>query len=271
VTLKPLPTLPQSASERDFTQPLETAYRQVGETIDKVVDACNAGLRHVRDTLGPAVFLVQKHLESILKGVKDLVALVTYAFEHHVPVVSMIVRSFRWVTEVKTPMSDLSVPAMEARNPELEYWSGPGASGYWKRMGAQRDAINEVTAKAEYISAWLMKIATANVKFMVDLATTVVEVLSKFVTVSLETLSIVAIPNAVSTLAKEAGGILAKGFKVMAGYANEVMEALGNARDIVSEVGDHTKLPNGQWPQAVYEPDEPLGGPMRGAHNLGPG
>lgn len=268
MTLKPLPNRPESAAERDFTQPLETAYRQVTDAIDKVVDACNAGLRHVYDTLGPAVFVVKKHLEAIVKGVNELVKLVRYALEHQVPVVSLIVRSFRWLTEVQSPMSDLSTPAMEARNPELEHWSGSGASAYWKRMGAQRDAINEVVGKAAYISEWLMKIATANVKFMVELATTVVDVLSKFVQVGIEGVSIVAIPQAVSTLAKEAGGIISKGFGLMAGFANEVMEALGNARDIVSEVGDHMKLPNGEWPQAVYEPHERFG-PVPGAQELG--
>lgn len=268
MTLKPLPDRPESAAERDFTQPLETAYRQVSDTIGKVVDACNAGLRHVYDTLGPAVFVVKKQLESIVKGVKELVQLVQYAIEHQVPVVSLIVRSFRWLTEVQSPMSDMSTPAMAARNPELEHWSGAGASAYWKRMGVQRDAINAVAAKAAYISEWLMKIATANVKFMVELATTVVEILSKFVQVGLEGVSIVAIPQAVSTLAKEAANIISKGFGLMAGFANEVMEALNNARDIVSEVGDHTKLPNGQWPQAVYEPNEPFG-PVPGARELG--
>lgn len=268
MTLKPLPGRPATADERDFTQPLEDAYRQVTDKINSVVDACNAGLRHVYDTLGPAVFVVKKHVESIVRGVNELVKLVRYALEHHVPVVSLIVQSFRWLTEVQSPVSDMSSPVMEARNPELEHWSGSGASAYWKRMGAQRDAINEVAAKAAYISEWLMKIATANVKFMVELATTVVDVLSKFVEVGLEGISIVAIPQAVATLSKEAAGIISKGFGLMAGYANEVMAALGNARDIVSEVGDHTKLPNGQWPQAVYEPREPIG-PVRGTQGLG--
>lgn len=268
MTLKPLPGRPESADERDFAQPLEDAYRQVSEKINSVVDTCNAGLRHVYDTLGPAVFVVKKHCESIVRGVNELVKLVRYALEHHTPVVSLIVQSFRWLTKVQSPMSDLSSPAMEARNPELEHWSGSGASAYWKRMGAQRDAINEVTAKAAYISEWLMKIATANVKFMVELATTVVDVLTKFVEVGLNGISIVAIPQAIATLSKEAAGILSKGFGLMAGYANEVMAALSDARDIVSEVGDHTKLPGGKWPQAVYEPNEHFG-PMPGTHNLG--
>jgi hypothetical protein len=268
VTLKPLPNRPQSAAEHDFTQPLETAYRQVGDTINSVIDSCNGVVRHVRDALGPTLFLVRKYLDSIVADINRVVALVKYAVEHHVPVVSLIVQSFRWLTAVQSPMSDLSAPAMEARNPELEHWSGSGASAYWKRMGAQQGAINEVATKATYISEWLMKIATANVKYMVELATTVIDIASKFVQFGIEGLSIVAIPQAISTLAKEVGNILSKGIGLMVGYANVVMAALGDARDIVSEVGDHTKFPNGQWPQAVYETNERFG-PVQGPHSLG--
>lgn len=268
MTLKPLPNRPETAAERDFTQPLETAYRQIGDTINTVIDACARAVRHVADTLGPTVFLVKKALDSIVADVKRLVALVKYAVEHHVPVVSLIVQSFRWLSAVQSPVSDLSAPVMEARNPELEHWSGSGASAYWKRMGAQQAAINEVATKAAYISEWLMKIATANVKYVVELATTVVDIASKFVQFGIEGVSIVAIPQAISTLAKEVGNILSKGIGLMVGYANVVMAALGDARDIVSEVGDHTKFPNGRWPQAVYEVNERFG-PVQGPHNLG--
>lgn len=267
MTLKPLPNA-SSAAERDFTGPLDTAYRQVAEAVDALVERFNAGVRHVYDSLGPVVFVVRKHIEVLQAGIGKIVDLLRFAVEHHVPVVSLIVQSFRWLTEVQSPMSGLSSPAMTARNPDLEYWSGTGASAYWKRMGAQRDAINEVTGKAEYISKWLMSIASANVDFMVELASTAIDILSKFVVVGLEGASVVAIPNAVSTLAKEAGKILAEGLKRMVEIANRVMKALSDARDIVSEVGDHTKLPGGQWPQAVYEPNEPYG-LVRGTEGLG--
>jgi phage-related protein len=268
VTLKPLPNT-SSAAEQDFLGPLEKAYRQVGEAINPLIDKFDAGVRHVYDTMGPVVFIVKKHLDALVAGIKQLAALVKYAVEHHVPVVSLVVQSFRWLTEVQSPISDLSAPVMEARNPDLEYWSGTGASVYWKKMSAQQGAINAVTAKAAYISEWLMKIATANVTFMTELAGTVIDILSKFVTISLDTLSIVAIPEAVGVLAKEVGNILAEGVKRMVGTADTFMKALSDARDIVSEVGDHTKLSGGKWPQAVYEPNEPFGGHIQGTRGLG--
>lgn len=36
------------------------------------------------------------------------------------------------------------------------------------------------------------------------------------------------------------------------GLGDEFMAVVANVRDIVSEVGDHTVLSDGKWPQAVY-------------------
>lgn len=254
MTLKPLPDRP-TVEEYQFTQPLEDAYRQVGETVQGLIDKFNAGVQHVYDKrffLGPLLFAIKNHLDTLRAGLDKLVQLVRYAVEHHLPVLSLIVQSFRWLTKVQSPMSDLSAPTTEARNPDLEYWSGGAASLYWKKVNGQKGAIEAVTVKAAYISKWLMDIASANVDFMVKLAQMAVDILSKFVVVGLEGASVIGIPFAADTLAKEAGGILAKGINQLIEIANRFMKSLSDARDIVSEVGDHTKLTEGKWPQAVY-------------------
>ncbi len=266
MTLKPLP-----ADGPDWTDAFENGFRQMNEGIQIVLDRFAAVVRYVYDhryQFAPVLLLVKKHLAALKAGIDRIVALVKYVVEHHVPVLSLIVQSFRWITQVQTPVSDLSAKVKEPRNPDLAYWSGTGASVYQQKIGAQKDAIDAVTKKAAFVSEWLMKIATTNVTYVVKLAQTVVDVGAKFLVVTVEGATIVGIAFAMDRLAEAVEKAIAEGVKHLVGLGEEFMAVVANVRDIVSQVGDHTVLSGGRWPQAVYEQAERLG-PVRGAEGLG--
>jgi hypothetical protein len=253
VTLKPLPG---GSADYDYVEPFETGMRQMGEAIGSVCESFNRVVRYVYDhrfQFAPVLLVLKKQLDTMKKGIDQLVGLVKYAVEHHMPVLSLIIQSFRWITQVQTPVSDMSSKVSEPRNPDLAYWEGAGAGEYRRRMGAQKEAVVDVTSRAAFISEWLMKIATANVKYVVELAKTAVDVLSKFVVITVEGVSVVGIAFALDKLAEVVGEAIAEGVKLLVGLGDEFMAAVANIRDIVSQVGDHNKLPGGKWPQAVHE------------------
>jgi hypothetical protein len=71
--------------------------------------------------------------------------------------------------------------------------------------------------------------------------------------VTVEGVSVVGIAFALDKLAEVVGEAIAEGVKLLVGLGDEFMAAVANIRDIVSQVGDHNKLPGGKWPQAVHE------------------
>jgi hypothetical protein len=238
----------------DYRSLLDQAYEQAGRVVRAVVDAFNAAIANVNDKarfLAPVMGFIKKQLNFVREGIVKLVGLLDYAVKSHVPVVSLIVQSFSWVTKVQTPMSDMSSPAVTPANDDLGHWTGEVASAYRTKSGAQKAAIDDVAGKASFISKWLFGIAQANVDFVLKLAGMAVELLSKFAAVALNAATIVNIPFAADKLAEQAGNAFEKGMKAMLEVAGRFVAALGNLRDVVGELGDHTALTNGKWPQAV--------------------
>ena len=268
MTLKPLPA---GGADLDFVEPFQTGIRQMGEAVNGVCESFNRVVRYVhahRFQFAPVLLVLKNQLDTMKKGIDQLVKLVKYAVEHHLPVLSLIVQSFRWITQVQTPVSDLSSKVAEPANPDLAYWDGAGAGEYRRRVGLQQDAVVEVTSRAAFISEWLMKIATANVHYVTELAKTAVDVLSKFVVVVVEGATVVGIAFALDKLAEGVGEAIAEGVKLLVGLGDEFMAVVGNVRDIVAQVGDHRKLPGGKWPQAVHVKENPYG-PVRGPGGAG--
>jgi hypothetical protein len=176
---------------------------------------------------------------------------VTYAIDHQVPVLSLISTSFRWVEQVKTPVSDLSLAAVQPASYELANWLGPVASSYSTIAGQQKGAVDDAVAKAEFISQWLFKIAKANVDFAVQLAKTVTSVAGKLTQAAVDATTVIDIPWAIDKLSDSVGKVVEDGLNDMISIATRFVDAVGNARDIAGQVGDHTKLPGGRWPEAV--------------------
>ncbi|WP_349876294.1 hypothetical protein ABIH81_19330 [Micromonospora sp. HUAS YX12] len=107
--------------------------------------------------------------------------------------------------------------------------------------------------KAEFISQWLFKIARSNVDYAVELAKIVTGLAGKLAQAATEASTVIDIPWAISTLAKSVGDLVTAGLNTLLTVGQRFMDALGNIRDIATQVGDYSKLPGSQWPQAVRD------------------
>lgn len=213
--------------------------------------SCSQRVEGYRIPLAPVMPTIREKLADIRDALEKLVKLIAYAFDHYTPVLSLIRESFDWINNVEKPVSNLSAPVVTPRDENLRYWDGAAAAAYQSKADAQQGAVDDVTVKAQFISKWLFTIAQSNVDYMVELASIVAQVAGKITEMAIEGVSIVDILFSISSIASAVGTIVEIGVKNLIGFAHRFMEALGHVRDIASEVGDHTKLPNGHWPQAI--------------------
>jgi hypothetical protein len=63
--------------------------------------------------------------------------------------------------------------------------------------------------------------------------------------------TVIDIPWAIDALADSVGRIVTAGIDQLIDIGRRFVDALGRVRDIATQVGDHTKLPGGKWPEAV--------------------
>lgn len=242
-------------TEAEYTTAFNTAFQQIQEGVGRAVDAFNELVGKVRKwswLLGGAALLWIKHnLDKARSGLQTIVEKVEYALEHQVPVLSLIDVSFRWIREVKVPVSELSFYTTEPNNEELVAWTGDAATAYNRKAAQQKGAVDETVAKAEFISQWLFKIAQSNVDFVVELAKVVTNLAGKIVQAAADAAGVITIPLVVDTLGKAVGDLVTSALDTLLTVSQRFVDALGNVRDLATQVGDHSKLPAGRWPEAV--------------------
>lgn len=245
----------QPFGPEEFIDPLNMALDAIREGITSAVDAYNGLVEKVRDwawMLGAAaLYWIKTNLDSARAVLATLVEKAKYAADHQLPVVSLITTSYRWVNQVKTPVSGLSFQVTEPANEELAKWTGDASRSYQAKAVAQRAAVDETVVKAEFISQWLFKIAKANVEYAVELAKVVTTFAGHCVDALVEAAGVVTIPWAVDTLGDAAGMLVERGMNNLLSVGQRFVDALGNVRDLGSQVGDHSRLPSGAWPEAV--------------------
>ncbi|MBF9131046.1 hypothetical protein I0C86_19085 [Plantactinospora sp. S1510] len=242
-------------SEPELTGPYNEAFQKIQDGIKKAVDGFNSLVQKVNKwswLLGAAALLwVKRGLEAVRDALAKAIEKVKYALEHQVPVLSLIINSFRWVNSVKTPVSDLSFAITEPADQDLPKWTGDAASSYLHKAAQQKGAVDDMVLKAEFISQWLFKIAKSNVDFALELAKLVTGLAGEIIEAAGEAAGVITIPLIVETLSDSVGELVEAGLNRLVDVGSRFVEALGNVRDINGQVGDHTKLPGGRWPEAV--------------------
>lgn len=239
----------------EYGEPFNKAFDQIRAGVDTAVATFNQIVEQVNDwrwLLGPAALWWIKHnLDNVRNALNGVLDRVDQALEHQLPVLSLINVSFRWVNDVKTPVSDLSFVTTEPVNENLAKWTGDAARAYTAKTVKQKAAVDETVLKSEFISQWLFTIAKANVDYAVELAKIVTGLAGKLVQAAAEAGTVIDLPWAISTLAKSVGDLVTDGLDTLLTIGQRFVDALGNVRDIATQVGDHSKLPGGQWPHAV--------------------
>lgn len=247
-------TLPMSGTD-ELSGPFNTAFDQIREGFHGVVENFNKiieKINHWAWAFGAAAWLWIKHSISRVRELMDTIKeKVEYAFQHQFPVLSLITTSFMWVTDVKKPVSELSFPIKEPEDQNFAKWTGDAASYYGSKADKQKAAVDESVLKSEFVSQWLFKIAKSNVDFIVSLAKVVTKFLKDIIVAAEKAGTVIDIPFAINTLADSSGDLLKETLDLAATIGQRFVEALGNVRDLATQVGDHSKLPGGNWPEAV--------------------
>jgi hypothetical protein len=196
-------------------------------------------------------YYLYRHLDTIREALNKILSVAETVVRNGTPVLSLIHHSYAWVGTVKVPASDLMYKVDDFVNYDFASWSGPAAEVYKDKRAKQKDAVGELVAKAEFISTWLFKIAKGNTDFAVEVAKVLTAVLGAFAAGVVNAGSIVNVLFAVDDLAEIVSrlveGCLNTGLLVV----RRMVEILGDTRDLLSAVGDHSKLPGGKWPEAV--------------------
>ncbi|MEV6373683.1 hypothetical protein [Micromonospora musae] len=239
----------------EYGEPFNKAFDQIRSGVDSAVSSFNQVVDQVKEwkwLLGPAALWWIKHnLENVHAALNSVLDRVDRALEHQLPVLSLINVSFRWVHEVKTPVSDLSFVTTEPADENFAKWTGDAASAYNAKALKQKAAVDETVLKSEFISQWLFKIAKTNVDYAVELAKVVTGLAGRLAQAATEAGTVIDLPWAISTLAQSVGDLVTAGLDNLLSIGQRFVEALGNVRDIATQVGDYSKLPRGQWPHAV--------------------
>jgi hypothetical protein len=241
--------------EIEYAPAFNTAFKQINTNIDVAVakfDEVVDSARRWSWMLGVGgSWWIARNLDDVRNGLQAVIDKVEYALDHQYPVLSLISVSFAWVHDVKTPVSELSFRTTEPANENLYEWTGAAATAYNAKAGKQKNAVDETVAKAEFISGWLFGIAKENVAYAVELSKIVTDLAGKLTQAALDTATVIDIPWAIDILANSVGSLVTAGLNNLLTIGERLVDAVGDVRDLATQVGDHSKLPGGLWPEAV--------------------
>lgn len=241
--------------DNEYAPPFNLAFEQIDGNIDVAIEKFDEVVDNVWRwawMLGVGgMWWISRNLDDVRSGLDTIIGKVNYALDHQVPVLSLITVSFSWVHDVKTPVSELSFRTTEPANENLYEWTGAAATAYRAKAGTQKNAVDETVVKAEFISGWLFGIAKENVAYAVELAKIVTDLAGKLTQAAIDTATVIDIPWAIDTLAKSAGSLVTAGLNNLLTIGERLIDAVGDVRDLATQVGDHSKLPGGLWPEAV--------------------
>jgi len=250
------------ASEAELVDPFNQAFDKIKEGIKQAVDRFNELVGKVQDkwwmfslagAAGAAAALYIKHgLDTCRDALEQLIEKVNYAVEHQTPVLSLIIASFKWISQVETPVSEMSTLVNRPENENLAKWTGDASTSYRiYKLPEQKGAVDDAVAKAQFISKWLFTIAKSNVEYAVKMAEIVVKFVESIVALVAKAATVVGIAEAAGELGDLAGQVVKDGFTALTEIGMKLLTTLGDVRDLWSEVGNHSKLLHGKWPEAV--------------------
>jgi hypothetical protein len=238
-----------SITTEDMTSLLDRSYDGLEELLQKCTAKFNAAIHHVNEwryVLTPVMAQIHRCLEFVREALRKLESLAETAWRHHMPVASLLVQSFNWISDVHNPVVGFHHPKTD-----LAYeWDGKAATAYWDKVSAQNNATKAVATKAGEVSQFLMDIAIANVGYMTTLVKMATTFAAAFVEAACETVGVLTIKDAIQKLSGAIGALTEQYLGLMAEGAKRIVDVCAKLRTLMALMSD-TNLPGGRWPQAV--------------------
>lgn len=187
---------------------------------------------------------INQEMEEFLKDAAYVVA-------HHAPLAALLVQSFNWLNNVKSPISTVSATAGSSNgNENIAHWDGAAKDTYDEKKGEQTDALDQVTIRASFVSEWLSTIHTANIEYVTEVLRQLTALVGDLVTVAIDTATM-DLPIAIGDLSAVIGGLVENRLNDYIVVGERFVEAGERLRETLSAATDNGSLPHGKWPQAV--------------------
>ena len=251
--MAPGPGITPEALTAEFNRSIEQARTGV----QQIIDGFNNLVEEIRSKawlLGAGAMLWVKHkLDDARAGLQTIVDKARYLIDHSTPVVSLILTSFDWLSQVQKPAST-AAGRVPVKRDKLIYWKGEAAEAYNAKIPFQQAAASDMATKADFISTWLFTIAKTNVEYAVKTAEYISLIAGAVTQAAVDAASVFGIIEAINAVADAAGALVEKALNQLFGIATRVVDLLKNARDASASINNVEKLvgpPAGTWPQAV--------------------
>lgn len=240
-----------------LTSEFSRSIDQVKTGIQQIIDGFNKLVGEISGKawlLGAGAMLWIKHkLDDARTGLQTIVDKARYLIDHSTPVVSLILTSFDWLSQVQHPAS-AAAGRVPVKGDKLVYWKGEAADAYNGKIPFQQAAAGDMATKADFISTWLFTIAKANVEYAVKTAEYISLIAGAITQAAADAASVFGIIEAINAVADAAGALVEKALNQLFSIATRVVDLLKNARDASASINNVEKLvgpPVGTWPQAV--------------------
>jgi len=250
--MAPGPGITPEALTAEFNRSIEQARTGV----QQIIDGFNNLVEEIRGKawlLGAGAILWIKHkLDDARAGLQKIVDKAQYLIDHSTPVVSLILTSFDWLSQVQKPAST-AAGKVPVKRDKLVYWKGEAADAYNAKIPFQQAAASDMATKADFISTWLFTIAKGNVEYAVKAAENISMLAGELTQAAVDAGGVLTILEAVNTLAGAVGSLVENALNMLFDIANQVVDALQKMRDVNASMGNKAAMtgPGGTWPQAV--------------------
>jgi hypothetical protein len=244
--------------EIEFGKVIDLLRRGVQEVIDgynNLVNKANDTLRKIAFASIAAGLYVRHRLQEILNRLRGLLtALVDKCREmidRATPIYALFRAGFAWETDIRRLVSGKQGVAAADAHSNLANWKGPAQDAYRRRVPLQVSAVAATASTADAVAAWLVDLASANVKVVIALADPLVPIAAKLVEATIDAGSVVGALEAIDSVAEAVGKLLEvvwAELKVAIDDATNIVGKMHSARRIIDDKG---AFPNGHWPEAV--------------------
>ncbi len=238
-----------------FATTIEDNFQKACDKFEEIVDKLNSWkMRIALAAAGPALgWFIKSQLEKLLEGLRRLKKLVDELLKHHMPIISLMNQSFAWTHKIKGPVSNLSADCTTPHSDNMYYWTGAASEAYKDKAAKMGGAVDEVSDRSEFMSAWLFTVTKTNVEYVKQLAEIVTSLIGKIVDAAAKAKSVIGLPLLGQTIGDAAGELTEKGLNALLQLGVNLVSALGDVRDVDGVLENNKNLPNGAWPNVVAE------------------
>ena len=234
------------------TNECNSKFDELLKKVNKTLDDVGFFTRNIW-FLNDEVDKLRDLVKQIGEKLKEMCEKVAKIVRGSVPVLSLYDAAFRWSADIQSKVSATSgTVAAPARLSMRGEWEGSASLAYFTVVvPLQVKAVDGVSATASSVSTWLAGVATANLKFMLEILEPVVEVLGKIIAGIAAAATVAGALEGIGRIADALGQSLPAITKILTDTANKIADSIEKANAALNVANDNGPFPGGKWPNPV--------------------